>query len=97
MTTMYLTGVVTLEFNTDKCNGCGMCLQVCPHPVFVLENNKARIVDKDMCMECGACALNCPEAALTVQSGVGCAAGILNGKLRGAGATCDCSDNSVCC
>ncbi len=97
MTTLYLTGVVTLELDSDKCNGCGMCLQVCPHAVFVLESKKAKIVAKDLCMECGACALNCPEAALLVQSGVGCAQGILNAMVRTGESSCDCSGDSVCC
>ena len=31
MNTMtYLTGVVTLELEREKCNGCGNCVQVCP-------------------------------------------------------------------
>jgi len=73
------------------------CQQVCPHAVFVLENKKARIVDKDLCMECGACALNCPEEAISVQSGVGCALGILNEFLEGKDQVCDCEDSSICC
>ncbi len=96
MRTMYLPEVVTLEFNVEKCNGCGMCVQVCPHAVFALENKRARIIDRDACMECGACALNCPEDAIAVQSGVGCASGILNGALRGTEPTCGCGEDASC-
>jgi hypothetical protein len=39
-------------------------------------------------MECGACSLNCPAAAITVSAGVGCAAAIIIGKLRGTAPTC---------
>ncbi len=97
MRTLYLPEVVTLEFDQAKCNGCGMCIQVCPHAVFAMESKRARIVDRDACMECGACAKNCPEGAISVQSGVGCALGIINGVLRGTEPTCDCGDGSSSC
>ena len=93
----YLTGVVTLTLDPEKCNGCRMCLMVCPHAVFGYENRKAVIADKDACMECGACEMNCPEDAITVKSGVGCAAGIINGLLRGTEPTCDCDSGGNCC
>lgn len=86
----YLKNVVTLKLDTEKCIGCKLCTQVCPHGVFAMEDGKAKIVDLDGCMECGACALNCDVDAITVESGVGCAAGILNGILRGTEPTCDC-------
>ena len=95
---VYLSNVVTLELDQEKCNGCRMCIIVCPHNVFTIENRKAVIMYKDRCMECGACEKNCPEQAITVRSGVGCAAGIINGLLRGTEPTCDCSNNhGGCC
>jgi len=30
----YLENVVTLQLDTETCNGCGMCVNVCPHGVF---------------------------------------------------------------
>jgi NAD-dependent dihydropyrimidine dehydrogenase PreA subunit len=87
----YLTDIVTLELNADKCIGCGLCEIVCPHAVFEVENGVARIIDRDACMECGACARNCPVEAIEVKSGVGCASGIIIGALRGTEPTCDCS------
>jgi len=94
----YLRNVVTLELDEGKCSGCGMCVAVCPHAVFVLENRKARIVERDACMECGACAMNCPEGALAVDSGVGCASAFITGAFRGTEPTCDCSggDDNCC-
>jgi NAD-dependent dihydropyrimidine dehydrogenase PreA subunit len=95
---VYLKNVVTLELDQVKCNGCRMCTIVCPHDVFAIENRKAMIRNKDLCMECGACEKNCAEGAITVRSGVGCAAGIINGLIRGTEPSCDCgSEGSTCC
>ena len=100
MTTLrYLEGVATLQLDVEKCVGCGMCLDVCPHGVFALDGKKARIEDVDACMECGACARNCPAGAISVQAGVGCAAAVIIGALRGTEPCCDCSQDSAspCC
>jgi len=93
----YLENVATLILDREKCIGCGMCVEVCPHGVFAIEDKKARIADRDACMECGACAGNCPVGAIDVRSGVGCATGIIIGALRGTEPTCDCSSGSSCC
>ncbi len=94
----YLPNVVSLAYDQQKCTGCRKCVEVCPHGVFVVENKKAQIVDFDMCMECGACSRNCVSEAITVQSGVGCAAGVIKGMLKGAGPACDCMvDGDSCC
>lgn len=77
----YLENVVTLQLDTEKCNGCGMCVNVCPHQVLNILERKAVITDKSACMECGACAINCPVNAIKVRTGVGCASAILRGKL----------------
>jgi NAD-dependent dihydropyrimidine dehydrogenase PreA subunit len=95
----YLKNVVTLKLNQDLCSGCGMCTQVCPHAVFEMAGGKARITDINNCMECGACSRNCRFGAITVRSGVGCAAGILNGILNNSEPTCGCSQKpeKACC
>lgn len=93
----YLRDVVTLELYEDLCNGCGMCLAVCPRDVFSLNGRKAYIADKDACMECGACALNCPTEAIFVEAGVGCAAAVINGALKKTEPNCGCSEGSTDC
>lgn len=95
----YLSNVTTLELDESKCTGCGMCVSVCPHEVFVLEDGKASLRDRDACMECGACARNCPAEAIEVRAGVGCAAAVLSGKLRKSAPVCGCSQDSEtgCC
>lgn len=73
----HLENVASLVYNQDACVGCGLCVTVCPHRVFTVENGKARLLDREACMECGACALNCPTQAITVTPGVGCASLII--------------------
>jgi len=77
----YLKDVVTLKLDEEKCTGCGMCLDVCPHEVFKMNTRHAEIRDRDACMECGACSRNCPFDAISVQAGVGCAAAVINAML----------------
>lgn len=100
----YIEGVTTLALDVDKCTGCGRCLEVCPHGVFVLDGGKrAMIVDKDACMECGACQRNCAFGALSVEQGVGCAAALYHAMIFGGEPTCGCDDGpsggsgSACC
>jgi len=98
----YLKNTVSLKLRTELCTGCGMCILVCPHAVFEMTGKVAHIIDINDCMECGACALNCPFGAISVKSGVGCAAGIIRGILRNTEPNCDCTEPSrknenVCC
>ncbi len=87
---VYLKDVVTLEVFPDLCVGCGMCTVVCPHQVLAVEDKRVAVTDRDACMECGACAVNCPSQAIAVQSGVGCAAAVINAALGKSGSECCC-------
>ncbi len=93
----YLAGVTSLLLLSERCTGCGTCLDVCPHNVFTLENKKAVILDRDRCMECGACAINCAFGALSVDKGVGCAAALINSIVTGGEPTCGCSEGKDGC
>ncbi len=73
----------TLEYDPDLCIGCAMCVAVCPHAVFSMNDRVAKLARPDSCMECGACQLNCPTAAIAVNSGVGCAAAMIFAALTG--------------
>lgn len=87
----YLENGITLALNTELCTGCGMCGIVCPHDVFTFTDRKAVITHRGNCMECGACMMNCSAGALKVEQGVGCAAAVIQSKLRGRSEiSCDC-------
>lgn len=89
----YLLAGESLVLDPARCNGCGRCEEVCPHAVIAVTNRKAAVVRRDDCMQCGACQMNCPLGAITVSTGVGCAAAVVGGMVRGKGgeARCECS------
>jgi len=39
----YLAGVTTLVYAEEKCTGCGRCVDVCPHGVFVMEEDHSTL------------------------------------------------------
>lgn len=57
----YLSNTASLEIFPERCVGCGMCIEVCPHGVFAIENKKAVILD-------GTNAWNAGRASTTVPS-----------------------------
>ena len=94
---MYLKDVTTLQYNMEKCTGCRLCAEVCPHGVFIMQNRKAQITDKDRCIECGACQTNCESGAITVQSGVGCSAALIYSIFTGKEAQCGTGSSGASC
>jgi NAD-dependent dihydropyrimidine dehydrogenase PreA subunit len=93
----YIKNVATLQLTDTACIHCGMCSEVCPQGVFEKKAGKIFIGNRDRCMECGACMVNCPVAAVTVKTGVGCAAAIIYGALKGTAPCCGGDDGSSCC
>lgn len=93
----YLESVVTLSLDAGRCNGCGLCVAVCPHAVFRLDEKRAVLADRGACMECGACAMNCEPKAIRVRAGVGCAAAVLAGRTGRAAPTCGASPPAPTC
>ena len=92
----YLKDVTTLSLNSNKCVGCELCTEVCPHGVFLISGKKAQVLEKDFCIECGACALNCPAKAIEVKPGVGCAAAFIQGWITGGEPECCCDSSGFC-
>lgn len=88
----------TLEYQPELCVNCGMCSIVCPHGVFEPGEQVAELARHEACMECGACQQNCPTGAISVDSGVGCAAAMILAALSGRKeATCGPGGESSCC
>ena len=51
--------------DTDKCTGCGDCVDVCPLEAITVQDGLA-VVDEDLCTECGLCTDECPNGAISV-------------------------------
>ena len=49
----------------EKCNGCGLCVSVCPHGGFVMVGNVARVIETDDCEWCTQCEAVCPTGAIS--------------------------------
>lgn len=74
-----------IALETQACNGCGNCANICPHLVLEMQHKKAVITAEERCIECGACQLNCEEDALVVTKGTGCLFLIIKQDILGIG------------
>lgn len=55
-----------IEINEDKCNGCGLCINICAEAALELVDGKATLVKDFYCDGMGACLDVCPTDALKV-------------------------------
>ncbi len=57
-----------VEIQSEICNGCGICANVCPNGLFVGKEGGLSIefivANRDLCSECGHCVLHCPQGAV---------------------------------
>jgi Na+-translocating ferredoxin:NAD+ oxidoreductase subunit B len=57
---------------TEKCNGCGACMRLCPAGAISGEKKKLHTINGSLCIECGACGRVCPQSSLLDAGGSGC-------------------------
>ena len=51
------------EVDTEKCNGCGKCGELCQYSAIICVKDKA-LVFEQLCHSCGGCMLVCPAGAI---------------------------------
>jgi ferredoxin-like protein FixX len=46
-----------IDYDKEKCNGCGMCGLVCAASLWSVKDGKAKLAPryKELCFECAAC------------------------------------------
>lgn len=49
-----------LQYDKEKCVGCGACAKVCPQGAITMMENKP-VLDRELCTLCGKCEVYCPE------------------------------------
>ncbi len=49
-----------LQYDKEKCLGCGACAKVCPQAAITMVEGKP-LLDKSLCNLCGKCEVYCPE------------------------------------
>ena len=54
------------SIDAELCNGCGICVQICPMDVIRMDDEKAVIRYPEDCMLCEFCALDCPVQAIII-------------------------------
>jgi len=67
-------GLGYIEFDVDKCKGCGLCVIYCPVQIIGIKNDQlnqkgyspAGVTDMEKCTSCTQCALMCPDNVITV-------------------------------
>jgi NAD-dependent dihydropyrimidine dehydrogenase PreA subunit len=59
---------VTNKSISERCNGCGICVALCPQDVFRMDEIKHKAVIKYLedCVACGICKPFCPRDCLDV-------------------------------
>jgi len=56
-----------VQVDTEKCTGCGECVDSCPGEVYELIDGKAVVVNEDECHGCHTCEAMCDEDACQVE------------------------------
>ena len=64
-----------VTFDTDRCKGCGLCVDACPKKILVMSEKElnakgyhpAAITNENQCIACAFCALMCPDVVIRIE------------------------------
>jgi NAD-dependent dihydropyrimidine dehydrogenase PreA subunit len=51
--------------DSEKCTGCGECIEVCPLDAIALKDEVA-VINEEECSDCGSCVDVCPSEAISL-------------------------------
>lgn len=70
---------------TDKCSGCGCCINICPkNCISMVENEIAEthpMINSENCIDCGLCEKVCPQIHMKLNDIKGCFAAYADEKV----------------
>lgn len=62
-----------LVINSERCKGCGLCLEYCPKGALKVSEkynslgiHPMELGDESKCTGCSFCAISCPDAAIEI-------------------------------
>lgn len=63
-----------VNFNEEKCKGCGLCTIYCPVKIVKIDENKinskgytpSTVINMEKCVGCTNCAMMCPDLVIEV-------------------------------
>ncbi|MGE5838561.1 MAG: ATP-binding protein [Deltaproteobacteria bacterium] len=55
------------QFDSGKCNACGICLDRCPGAALKMGEKGVPVVDLDRCFGCAVCAAGCEQEAIVME------------------------------
>ena len=53
--------------DSEKCMGCGECVDICPSEVYELQDDKSVPVNAEECVGCESCVEVCEQGTITVR------------------------------
>jgi NADH:ubiquinone oxidoreductase subunit F (NADH-binding)/(2Fe-2S) ferredoxin/Pyruvate/2-oxoacid:ferredoxin oxidoreductase delta subunit len=58
--------LITYGIDSEKCTGCGVCKNECPHEAIMGKKKQAHTIDLHLCQKCGICSSDCKFDAIQV-------------------------------
>jgi len=62
-----VNATMSVDINKEQCNGCGICVEICPLDCLRMDGNEKAFIKYDECWYCGSCTLECPVDAIILR------------------------------